>query len=329
MRLSSPPSSVFIVLATYNGAAFLTEQIESIRRQSFADWTLLIRDDRSTDATGQLIDKWAAADKRIVVVDDQGLRLGAAQNFGLLLKQAYALGAQYVFCADQDDVWLPDKLSKQLARMQEAERTAPQGSPQLVYSDLTVVDEHLAVVHPSFLRCSRLYHGAEEPWKTLLGRSFVLGCACLVNRPLLELALPLPAAAVMHDWWMALCAATTGGISPVAEPLLLYRRHRGNASGPASFWGGLNPLRHSWRQRWQTGTASFRQSLAQAQALQERLRERSPDVSSELQRSLDRCCQLLHGSPSRLRALYQLWRLGIPQLDLPRRLLYYLCLLSQ
>lgn len=328
MTLSPQSSAVFVVLATYNGARYVNDQIESIRRQSYPDWTLLIRDDQSTDATGQLIGQLAAADKRIQVLDDGGPRLGAAQNFGRLLQEAYDRGARYVFAADQDDVWRPDKLHKQLARMWEVESAESEPSPQLVYSDLRVVDEHLQVVDPSFLRCSRLPLETAEPWKTLIGRSFVLGCACLVNRPLLEFALPLPPEAVMHDWWLALCASAVGRISPVAEPLVFYRRHGANFSGPVRFWESLNPLRHSWRQRWRIGTASFRQSLAQVHALRTRLDQRTPGAFPELEASLDLCCQVFQRSIPRARGLYELYRLGVPQIDLPRRLLYYLCLVS-
>lgn len=326
MASSTTPLAVFIVLATRNGATYVAEQIESIRHQSLSDWTLLIRDDGSTDETPRLVREMAAADRRIRLVDDGGECLGAAQNFGRLLQQAYDLGAQYVFFADQDDVWLPDKLRRQLSRMQDAEAGAQGRLPQLVYSDLTVVDPQRQVVHPSFLRASRLHYRTEEPWKTLLGRSFVLGCACLINRPLMEFALPLPAAAVMHDWWVTLCAAYVGRISLLADPMILYRRHGSNTSGPAGFWDGLNPLRHSWQKRWQAGTANFRQSLAQAQALHERLLQRQTDLAPERWAVLDRCCQVLERPSPGLRGIYDLCRLGVPQIDLPRRLLYYLCL---
>jgi hypothetical protein len=327
MASSTTPSAVFIVLATHNGAAYVAEQIESICQQSLADWTLLVRDDGSTDRTPHLVHEMAAADPRIHVVEEGGARLGAAQNFGRLLQRAYDLKAEYVFFADQDDVWLPDKLHKQLTRMRDGEAGVRGRLPHLVYSDLTVVDPHRQVVHPSFLRASRQNYTTEEPWKTLLGRSFVLGCACLINRPLMEFALPLPEAAVMHDWWVTLCAAHIGGISLLAEPMVLYRRHGGNASGPSGFWAGLNPLRHSWKKRWQAGTANFRQSLAQAQALHERLQQRQPGVAPERWPLLDRCCQVFERPAPGLRGIYDLCRLGVPQIDLPRRLLYYFCLM--
>ena len=62
-----------------------------------------------------------------------------------------------------------------------------------------------------------------------------------MNRPLVELALPLPALIASHDWWAALCAAATGHISCLGQPTLWYRRHGGNTSGPVNFWGASIP----------------------------------------------------------------------------------------
>lgn len=326
-RPSNAGPTVFIALATHNGASFVVDQVESIRRQSFSDWTLLVRDDASSDGTPELLRGLAAVDRRIVLVEDDRTRLGAAQNFGRLMEQAYRQGAEYLFFADQDDVWQPDKLHRQLQVMAQAERSSGQRRPYLVYSDLAVVDEQLHQLHRSFLKHSRLYHEDHEPWKTLIGRSYVLGCACLINRPLMEFALPVPGAAVMHDWWVALCAACVGGIAFLDEPLVLYRRHAANASGPAGFWSGLNPLAHSWKKRWRAGTANFRRSLSQVEALRQRLAERAAEVPRDLGEALDRCACILSRPRVGLGGAYALWRLGVPQLDLPRRLLYYLCLL--
>lgn len=166
--------------------------------------------------------------------------------------------------ADQDDVRHPDKIERLLERMRLAEASASRPSPQLVYSDLTVVDAGLRTVHPSFLRYARLRHGEGRPLRTLLGRCFVLGCASIVNRPLLEFALPLPESVASHDWWLALSAAAVGQVSFLPESTLDYRRHGKNTSGPAGFWQGFNPLRHSWRRRWEVGRRSFQRSLDQA-----------------------------------------------------------------
>jgi rhamnosyltransferase len=319
---------VVIVLATYNGAAYLDSLLDSVRRQSCTDWTLLARDDGSSDATPAMLSEAAAKDRRVVIVEDDLGRRGPARNFGLLIEQAFDREARYVFFADQDDVWLPDKMERQLDLMRRAEAERGADLPHLVYSDLTVIDEEGRTVHPSFFRLARLRHGQGRPLGTLLGRSFVLGCAAMVNRPLLELALPMPDEVASHDWWMALCAAAAGWISELPGPTLRYRRHGGNTSGPAGFWAGFNPLRHPLRQRWRTGLASFQRSVAQAAALRQRLAERLPGQGNEESALLGRFCEAFDRPGSRLRRAATLWRLGLPAIDWPRRLLYYLCMLA-
>ena len=316
---------VFIALATYQGARYLRSLIESIRRQSYQDWTLLARDDGSTDATGKILQEAALRDGRIRLLDDGGRRDGSAGNFGLLMQRAFDLGADYLFPADQDDVWQAEKVRKLMELMRRGETACGQPVARLVYSDLVVVDQRLRTVHPSFLRYSRLRQGGPEPLGTLLGRSYVLGCASLMNRPLLELSLPLPASIASHDWWVALCAAAAGQICCLPEPTLWYRRHGGNASGPAGFWSGLDPRRHCWSNRWQTGYRSFRQSLDQALALRQRLDEHAVAVAPATRQCLERFCTLFERPRPAWRRILQLLGMGMPAIDLPRRLLYYLC----
>src|SRR4029077_4320126 len=93
-------------------------------------------------------------------------------------------------------------------------------------------------------RQNRLAYQTSRPLATLLGRSYVLGCACAVNRALLDLALPLPESIASHDWWLALCAAAAGEVVCLDLPLLDYRRHGANASQSAIWdvfqgFGGL------------------------------------------------------------------------------------------
>ena len=173
--------NVFVALSTYNGGDDLRPLIESIRSQSYADWTLAVRDDDSQDQTVSQIREAAAADRRIVFLEDPQ-RYGAAASFGVLMQHAYDAGAEYLLFADQDDVWFRDKLERMLEQMRSRETVAGWRLPHLLYSDLKVVDAELHPIHPSFLRYSRLRHGEGRPLRILLGRSFVLGCACIVNR---------------------------------------------------------------------------------------------------------------------------------------------------
>lgn len=317
-----------IVLAVHNGTEYLEAFISSLRRQTLSNWRLLVRDDASTDGTAELIGRLAREDSRICLLESDRRKLGALGSFSRLLQRAYECGAQYVFPADHDDIWDPQKLELQLAELRRAERCDHGCRPTLVYSDLTVIDQQSKLVSESFFRCSRLRHGESQAFETLLGRSFVLGCACAVNRQLLEFALPVPQCVPMHDWWMALCAAAVGQIVEIPQPLVQYRRHGRNDSGPASFWSGFNPLRHSWRKRWQKGFTSFRRALAQARALQDRLAQRRWPCNPGVMEILQQYCDLFANCRSRLRAVYELSRRGMPRIDLPRRLIYYLCVLS-
>ena len=82
---------IFIVLAAHQRLAYLRPQIQSIRRQSLADWTLLVRDDGSTDSTPEILQEMAARDNRIRVLPGDGRRDGAAGNFALLIERAFDL----------------------------------------------------------------------------------------------------------------------------------------------------------------------------------------------------------------------------------------------
>lgn len=314
---------VFVVLAAYEGEAYLPVLLESIGRQSYADWTLLARDDGSQDATQTLLEQAACRDRRIVVLPDDGVRRGAFGNFGFLMEEAYRRGAECLFLADQDDRWYGDKIARQVERLQMVESAAGPQTPQLVYSDVAVVDEQLAPIHPSYLRQCRLPYASDQPLAVLVGRGFVLGCAAAINRALLELALPLPAAVASHDWWIALCAASAGQLTRLDESTLDYRRHGKNTS-QAYFWTALNPLRNSWSKRWQTGWRSYCRSIEQAILLRDRIHERAMERADTFD-MLDAFCGVFERSSSRVRRILQLHRLGMPMLDLPRQLLYYLC----
>ncbi|MGD0901279.1 MAG: glycosyltransferase [Thermoguttaceae bacterium] len=338
-----------ILLGTCEGAAYLPELIESIRGQSETRWTLWTRDDDSSDASPEILRRAAAADPRVVILQDQRGRLGPAGNYGLLAQRAHDAGAQYQFFADQDDVWHADKLRKQIVVMERAQRAYGAGTPHLVYSDVTVVDERLRLVHPSFLAASRLVHGEGRPLATLLGRNFVPGCACMINRHAAELALPIPETAASPDWWVALATAAAGRISYLDEPTVEYRRHAYTVSGPAAFWSGFNPLRYSWPTRWQTGLVRFRQSIVQARILRDRLRDRKGDsphlcaapsgpfrqmgtvpFSAAADEEFDllvRFCEVFERPEHGLARIRRLRRLGVPAIDRVRRLIYYVCVL--
>lgn len=255
---------VCVLMATYNGASHVREQVASIQAQTVPDWRLLIRDDGSTDGTRDILAELARQDDRISLIYDGGeAPLGVVQNFSRLLQLGQNTACDVFFLSDQDDMWEPHKLARQLAEFPDA---GCEPEPWLVHSDLTVVDEHLEPVHASLIRHMALESSPERPLNYLLTRNFVTGCATACNRRLLEEALPVPGAAIMHDWWLAVVAAATGSIRCVPEPLVRYRQHIGNTLGARGFWHGLNPT-NNWIRGWQEGNREFLATFSQIHAV--------------------------------------------------------------
>lgn len=214
-------ASVDILLATYNGAAHVQEQIASLQRQTFADWRLLVRDDGSRDATPELIDALAVADARILVVRDTLGNLGFNGNFHALLRQSRA---PWVMFCDQDDVWLPNKIERTLAVM----RQQPAESPVLVHCDAVVSDANLQPLRPRFIGDRGRAHGLTS----VLLANPVQGAAMMINAPLRTLMLQhVPR--IPFDCQAALLAEATGQRVFIPEALLLYRQHGSNALGAA------------------------------------------------------------------------------------------------
>jgi glycosyltransferase involved in cell wall biosynthesis len=289
---------------------------------------MLVRDDASSDATVSIIRRLAAEDRRIVLLEDASARYRPAKNYGSLLQWARQSGAEYVFLADQDDIWLAGKISQQIDLMRCTEAAAGRETPILSYSDLMVVDGRLRMIHPSFFRYAHLHCGTRYPLRTLLAHNFIPGCVMLLNRPLLELVLPLPSASPMHDWWIALCAAAAGRLAFLPEQTVLYRQHGSNVVGARGSWVGFNPTQPGWKKRWDRGMADFARHIQQTHTLRCRLYDRGLPCPQEMRALLDRYCQLVE-APNRVWGrMVGLHRLGIPKTTLLRRLLFYARILN-
>lgn len=330
--------SIYIVLATFDGARYLAEQIESIRAQTFPNWTLLARDDGSSDATVGILDDCAARDPRIEVLRDEDGTLGVIGNFSRLAGTALARGAGVVFFADQDDVWFPDKVARTLQEMQAAETALGTSHPTLVHTDLQLVDGAGRLLHPSFLQFQRIHDERSRPLTTLLVQNYVTGCTVAANRALLRLALPLPADALMHDWWLALCAARCGSIVFLAAATASYRRHGANTVTVRGFWRTLNPIRTSWTALWRTGVRNHVRAVRQAEALAARLAERAGGCSaaaapvddvneSANQGVIQRFIELHESTHSAAGRVTSAWQLGLRSQTLARTIALYARLL--
>lgn len=219
-----------ILLATFNGARFLEQQLDSLFSQSHQDFSVAVRDDLSADGTAEILARHAEKYPNRFSYAVNQERLGAAGNFAALLCESTA---PYVMCCDQDDVWLPEKISLTIETLRAAERTNGRETPVLAYSDAVLVDESLHVTDNSFWRkASFKPEGAKL--RNLLVQNLVTGCTMACNRALLKQALPIPVQeVVMHDYWLALVAAAFGVMAPIQQQTVFYRQHDRNTIGTA------------------------------------------------------------------------------------------------
>jgi glycosyltransferase involved in cell wall biosynthesis len=224
MKSVNSGDAIDVAMATYNGIDYLPDMLASLARQRHPGLRLVVCDDGSSDGTVELLERF---DDIPVSITRNPTNLGARDNF------SKALGlttAPYVALADQDDVWMPDKIAIMMRRMAELEAGAGAETPVLVFSDLHLVDGDLNLLMPSFFDETFKSRDASRLGDFAIS-NHVPGCIMLVNRALLDIALPVPPEAHMHDWWLCLVAAALGKIGHVREPLIQFRRHGANESG--------------------------------------------------------------------------------------------------
>ncbi|HGD6796131.1 TPA: glycosyltransferase family 2 protein [Streptococcus agalactiae] len=213
---------VNILMATYNGEKFLAQQIESIQKQTFKEWNLLIRDDGSSDKTCDIIRNFTAKDSRIRFINEnEHHNLGVIKSFFTLVNYEVA---DFYFFSDQDDVWLPEKLSVSL----EAAKHKASDVPLLVYTDLKVVNQELNILQDSMIRAQS--HHANTTLLPELTENTVTGGTMMINHALAEKWFT-PNDILMHDWFLALLAASLGEIIYLDLPTQLYRQHDNNVLG--------------------------------------------------------------------------------------------------
>ena len=173
---------------------------------------MIISDDCSTDNTAKIIKK--IKDKRLKLFN-QKKNLGFNKNFEFLCSKATS---EYVMIADQDDVWMRDKVKKVVDSFET--------DTMIVMHDAIVVDENKNELEPSFFEKRNVRLGIKE---NLLKNSYIGCCMCL-RKEVIEKALPFPDKLPMHDQYLGLVGELMGKNKLYKEPLILYRRHSENVS---------------------------------------------------------------------------------------------------
>jgi glycosyltransferase, family 2 len=216
---------IAILMATYNGSRFIREQVLSLMSQDYKDFNVYVRDDGSTDDTLEILkDLMIQFPGRIEILRDPVQHRGPRDAFMYLLKNVEA--RYYMFC-DQDDVWLPFKVSHTLHRMQEVELKNP-GKPVMIHTDLRVVDSNLDTIGESFWKWRGYLVDVSKNFNyTVMGNIFT-GCTIMINRGVRDLAFPISDYARMHDEWIGLVTAKHGVVENLKEQTILYRQHSDN-----------------------------------------------------------------------------------------------------
>jgi glycosyltransferase involved in cell wall biosynthesis len=212
---------ISVAMCTYNGAAYLAEQLASIAGQTQLPDELVICDDRSTDATAEIVHRFAASAPFEVHFEVNKQNLGSRANFA---KAIQACRADWILLADQDDVWMPRKV--QTLAGEAAGRT----DVGFLFSDAVVVDSSrrsLGYTLWNSLRFSKSEQrrmNAGDAFELLLRRNVVTGATMMFRAEHRDWLLPIDGHWV-HDGWIALLIAAVAGVVAVGEPLIEYRQH--------------------------------------------------------------------------------------------------------
>ena len=243
---------VNILMSTYNGEKFVADQIESIQKQTYTDWNLIIRDDGSIDRTCEIVDDFVSKDNRIKLIRAENV--GVIKSFHELVTDNN--NADFYFFADQDDYWLPEKLTIMLEEAKKHDNTIP----VMYYTDLKVTDKNLNVTSESMIR-SQSDH-ANTSLVQELTENTVTGAASMINYELAKLW-QTTNDIIMHDWYLAIVAAALGELVYIDQPTHLYRQHDSNVLGARTLAKRIRKWIHPnlWFEKyWWLITASQKQA---------------------------------------------------------------------
>jgi glycosyltransferase involved in cell wall biosynthesis len=244
--------SVNIALATCNGGKFLPDQLLSIAKQSLKS-KVIVGDDCSTDDSLSIVNNWSKSIRsEVLILPSEDNRLGVVGNFNRILSSC---DADFVACCDQDDIWDREHLNLLHGA---AKMIDDRGTPTIAVGDMRVMNVDGDIINDSFWKMQAFDPDLGSRIQTAAVMNVFPGCAMLMNRALLDLALPIPPGVVMHDWWLVLCAAALGKIIVVNAAVGSYRIHPKNVLGAKRFsvTKGVGD--------WLAGRTNLRKSVVQA-----------------------------------------------------------------
>lgn len=258
---------ISVAMCTYNGARYLQEQLESIAAQNLLPDELIICDDRSSDGTSGIIQRWASRAPFPVRLFINEVNLGSSGNFEKAIRLC---GMELIVLSDQDDVWHPQRLEWS----ENMFRRSP--SVGAVFSDAELIDEHSGLLGGtlwdsiSFDRRERKHFAAGHALEVLLKHYVATGATMAFRREFRDLVLPIPPGHV-HDSWTSILIASVADIGLMDRPMIRYRCHGSQQIGPGqklTFTGQITQSRR-------TDPSSYLPEADRLRQVCERLKERS------------------------------------------------------
>jgi len=212
---------VSVVMAVYNGALFLRKQLDSICNQTYKNLDVIALDDCSTDQSVDILKEYHETYGIHYQVNDKNI--GYRKNFE---KALTLCDGDYIAFADQDDIWLPEKIETMVREI---------GNYSLIYSDAKIIDEHDHIISDSFARYTKTgsLPKEEHQYKKAVFYWLALGCTMFFKRELLNELIPFADDGTAHDRQLSILATKKNKIKYIEKPLMLYRLHPHNTFGVA------------------------------------------------------------------------------------------------
>ena len=224
-------NKLVVLLCSYQGEQFIAAQLESLICQTYQPTEIHVFDDCSYDNTQMIVQDYVAKYDHIFLhINDNNI--GFVNNFEQALSSV-GLRSRYIALCDQDDIWHPDKLELSMKAMKSLEADHALGMAALVHADLSFIDESGRAFGSSFFKKKLINLRDNRSLSRILGHCGVMGNTLLINRFLLDKALPFPNGLKYHDYWLAVVNELFGVRKTIPETLVKYRLHSDNNSNNA------------------------------------------------------------------------------------------------
>ncbi|EMB4323099.1 glycosyltransferase family 2 protein [Pluralibacter gergoviae] len=214
--------SVAILMAIRNGQEYIPQQLNSFIEQSYTNWSLFVSDDGSSDTSAEIVKQFFLSYPEIDGYIKKGPCKGFCENFQSMINDCNIISDYYAF-SDQDDIWLPDKLTRATKYL----NSIPSNIPALYCSVTTLIDENNRVIGQSLIPTKNL------DFANALLHNIASGNTMVFNQCARELLMSASSQdMVVHDWTLYQIVTACGGeVYYDNEPTVLYRQHANNVIG--------------------------------------------------------------------------------------------------